>query len=354
MSARTRAPSGRPRSRPWKRWPPGAGGPWRPSRWAAGCCGRPAGSPGGPTRCCRWAIRDWPSAPPIDAAVGWYAARAVAAAVPAAAAGRADGGRRARAARLAAGRRRARARRPGPATGAGVRGRPRRGAPAGPRGRPAGRGAGPASYHYRGGDLPPHARQVLENGTRPGLRVGARRRRRGRGAGDRPRLGGRRPLDRRARLARRHGGRGRPGVRRQGLAGLVLRGLAAWAVERGATGCYLQVAAENEPALRLYAAPASSGTTTTSTACRPATRLSRCGRSSRIVDMRPSLGHRLGRAGVRRALRLRDRVRHATSSTCSTRSPASGCSTSAAAPVTSPRGSPRPVRASRAWTPTPR
>ena len=44
-----------------------------------------------------------------------------------------------------------------------------------------------------------------------------------------------------------------PGVRRQGLAGLVLRGLAAWAVERGATGCYLQVAAENEPALRLYA-----------------------------------------------------------------------------------------------------
>ena len=109
------------------------------------------------------------------------------------------------------------------------------------------------SYHYRGGDLPPHARQVLENGTDLGFAS-----------------------------VRADGGEGAvlaiargsvdadpstdglgwlgvtavevdPGVRRQGLAGLVLRGLAAWAVDRGATGCYLQVAAENEPALRLYA-----------------------------------------------------------------------------------------------------
>ena len=106
------------------------------------------------------------------------------------------------------------------------------------------------SYHYRGGDLPPHARQVLENGASPAfasvraadgtvLAVA-------RGSVDAdPTPGG---LAWRGVTAVEVD----PAVRRQGLGGLVLRGLAAWAVGRGAVGCYLQVAAENEPALRLY------------------------------------------------------------------------------------------------------
>jgi N-acetylglutamate synthase len=114
------------------------------------------------------------------------------------------------------------------------------------------------SYHYRGGELPPHARLVLENGTDLGF---ASVRSDG-DAGD----GRKGPVLAIARgsvdVDPSPGGIGwlgvtavevDPGVRRQGLAGLVLRGLAAWAVERGAAGCYLQVAAENEPALRLYA-----------------------------------------------------------------------------------------------------
>lgn len=109
------------------------------------------------------------------------------------------------------------------------------------------------SYHYRGGDLPPHARQVLENGTDLGF--ASVRADGGEGAVLAIARGS---VD----VDSSPGGLGwlgvtavevDPGVRRQGLAGLVLRGLAAWAVERGATGCYLQVAAENEPALRLYA-----------------------------------------------------------------------------------------------------
>jgi GNAT superfamily N-acetyltransferase len=106
------------------------------------------------------------------------------------------------------------------------------------------------SYHYRGGDLPPHARQVLENGASPGF------------------ASVRSPDGAVLAIARGSvdadltpGGltwlgvtavEVDPAVRRQGLGGLVLRGLASWAVARGAAGCYLQVAAENDPALRLY------------------------------------------------------------------------------------------------------
>lgn len=107
-----------------------------------------------------------------------------------------------------------------------------------------------AAYHYRGGDLPTHARAVIENGDSLGFASVSS------------------PEGSVLAIARGSvdadttpGGVGwlgvtavgvDPSARRQGLGGLVLRGLAAWAVERGAVGCYLQVAAENEPALRLY------------------------------------------------------------------------------------------------------
>ncbi|MFC6092110.1 GNAT family N-acetyltransferase [Saccharothrix lopnurensis] len=45
----------------------------------------------------------------------------------------------------------------------------------------------------------------------------------------------------------------RPGVRRRGLARLLMGGLAAWGAERGATRCALQVAEHNRPAIALYA-----------------------------------------------------------------------------------------------------
>jgi len=107
------------------------------------------------------------------------------------------------------------------------------------------------SYHYRGGELPPHARAVLHNGDSLGFASV-------RGADGSVLAIARGSVD----VDPSPGGIGwlgvtavevEPTARRRGLAGLVLRGLAAWAAERGAVGCYLQVAAENEPALRLYA-----------------------------------------------------------------------------------------------------
>ncbi|GAA1314137.1 GNAT family N-acetyltransferase [Saccharothrix xinjiangensis] len=44
----------------------------------------------------------------------------------------------------------------------------------------------------------------------------------------------------------------RPSARRRGLARLLMGGLAAWGVERGATRCALQVAEHNEAAIALY------------------------------------------------------------------------------------------------------
>ncbi len=44
----------------------------------------------------------------------------------------------------------------------------------------------------------------------------------------------------------------RPEFRRQGLAGGLMAALAAWGAAQGAGNCYLQVDADNEPALRLY------------------------------------------------------------------------------------------------------
>jgi N-acetylglutamate synthase len=44
-----------------------------------------------------------------------------------------------------------------------------------------------------------------------------------------------------------------PSARRRGLGGLILGGLAAWAAGHGARCCYLQVGADNAPALALYA-----------------------------------------------------------------------------------------------------
>ena len=98
-------------------------------------------------------------------------------------------------------------------------------------------------YHYRGGDLPAYGRAVIERGDTLGfasVRDGA-----GqvlaiaRGSVDRGWLGV-------------TAVEVEPGSRRQGLAGLVLRGLAGWAAGHGARSCYLQVAIENAPALALY------------------------------------------------------------------------------------------------------
>jgi N-acetylglutamate synthase len=105
-----------------------------------------------------------------------------------------------------------------------------------------------AAYHYRGGGLPPHAREVIENGDT--LAFASVRDAAGRvlaiarGSVDADRAG--------------VGWLGvtavevDPSVRRQGLGGLILRGLAGWAQGQGAGCCYLQVAAENAPALALY------------------------------------------------------------------------------------------------------
>ena len=98
-------------------------------------------------------------------------------------------------------------------------------------------------YHYRGGDLPAYATAVIERGDTLGF------------ASVRDESG------QVLAIARGSVDRGWLGVtavevtaaaRRQGLAGLVLRGLAGWAAGHGARSCYLQVAIENAPALALY------------------------------------------------------------------------------------------------------
>ena len=100
-----------------------------------------------------------------------------------------------------------------------------------------------ASYHYRGGDLPAHARTVMELGDRVGF------------------ASVRSPEGEVTAIARGAVDRGwlgitavevAPGARRKGLGGLVLRALAEWALGHGARSCYLQVAVENSAALALY------------------------------------------------------------------------------------------------------
>jgi N-acetylglutamate synthase len=105
-----------------------------------------------------------------------------------------------------------------------------------------------AAYHYRGGVLPPQARDVLGRGDTLGfasVRDGA-----GavlaiaRGSVDRDRSG--------------IGWLGvtavevDPSARRRGLGGRILHEVAEWGQARGASWCHLQVAVENEPALALY------------------------------------------------------------------------------------------------------
>ncbi|MFI5100857.1 MAG: GNAT family N-acetyltransferase [Actinomycetes bacterium] len=114
-----------------------------------------------------------------------------------------------------------------------------------------------AAYHYRGGVLPPHARQVIEHGDT--LAFASVRDAAGRvlaiarGSVDDD-------IDADADAdADGVGWLGvtavevEPASRRQGLGGVILRGLAGWAQERDARCCYLQVAADNAPALALYA-----------------------------------------------------------------------------------------------------
>ncbi len=106
-----------------------------------------------------------------------------------------------------------------------------------------------AAYHYRGGVLPPRAREVIEHGDT--LAFASVR------DGD-----GRVLAIARGSVDAAADGVGWLGVtavevdppaRRQGLGGVILRGLAGWAQERGAGCCYLQVAADNAAALALYA-----------------------------------------------------------------------------------------------------
>jgi ribosomal protein S18 acetylase RimI-like enzyme len=107
-----------------------------------------------------------------------------------------------------------------------------------------------AGYHYRGGTLPAHARAVLVNA-------------------DRLAFASLRAVDDGAVLAIARGSvdaapDGRrwlgvtavevaPDARRRGYGTRILGELARWAQVQGATACYLQVALENTPALRLYA-----------------------------------------------------------------------------------------------------
>ncbi|MBB5785924.1 GNAT family N-acetyltransferase [Jiangella mangrovi] len=104
-----------------------------------------------------------------------------------------------------------------------------------------------AGYHYRGGDLPAHAVDVLVNAATAGfasvdddgVRVAIAR-----GAvSDSP--GGRRWLGVTAVEVA-------PSARRRGLGGHIVAGLAAWAAGHGATDVYLQVAEPNEPARATY------------------------------------------------------------------------------------------------------
>jgi N-acetylglutamate synthase len=98
-------------------------------------------------------------------------------------------------------------------------------------------------YHYRGGELPPSAIDVLTNGDtigfasviRDGAVVAV-----GRGAVAEGWLG-------LTAIEVAHG------VRRQGLGAAVIRALVAWGGVNGARSAYLQVSPENAPALALYA-----------------------------------------------------------------------------------------------------
>lgn len=103
-----------------------------------------------------------------------------------------------------------------------------------------------ACYHYRGGDLPGNARTVIENGDRLGF------------------ASVRSTADPTQVLAIARGSVDRrwlgvtavevtPDLRRRGLARVLLEALARWAGALGAHSCYLQVAADNAPALALYA-----------------------------------------------------------------------------------------------------
>ncbi|HZB49415.1 MAG TPA: GNAT family N-acetyltransferase [Mycobacteriales bacterium] len=100
-----------------------------------------------------------------------------------------------------------------------------------------------AAYHYRGGgELPQVGRAILAGARQPGFAV--------------VRQGG--AVLAIARASVDEGWVGvtavevDPGHRRRGLASHVTRELLRWAAERGATSAYLQVAADNAPALALY------------------------------------------------------------------------------------------------------
>lgn len=102
-----------------------------------------------------------------------------------------------------------------------------------------------AGYHYRGGELPSHAVDVIGRGDALGFALVP---------GD-----GGRPLA----VARGSVSEGwlgitavevAPSARRQGLGAAVTRGLARWAAARGTESAYLQVAVENTAGAGLYAA----------------------------------------------------------------------------------------------------
>ena len=99
------------------------------------------------------------------------------------------------------------------------------------------------AYHYRGGELPAHARSVIENGDHLGFAsvrsTAGEVHAIARGSVDRKWLG-----VTAVEVA--------PAQRRQGLAQAVLVALATWADTLGAHSCYLQVSVDNAAALELY------------------------------------------------------------------------------------------------------
>ncbi|HEU5270016.1 MAG TPA: GNAT family N-acetyltransferase [Jatrophihabitans sp.] len=100
-----------------------------------------------------------------------------------------------------------------------------------------------AGYHYRGGPLPEHARQLLlrhDLVTFASIRLGGRTVAIARGCVDAGWLG-----ITSVEVA--------PDCRRHGLATALVTRLAGWAAARGAVHCYLQVDENNQPALALYA-----------------------------------------------------------------------------------------------------
>lgn len=104
-----------------------------------------------------------------------------------------------------------------------------------------------ACYHYRGGELPPHARDVLVDADTVGFASVDE--------------GGRRVAIARGAVTQAPSGRGWLGVtavevepiaRRRGLASRVMAALAAWGRAFGATDCYVQVAEGNTGARAGY------------------------------------------------------------------------------------------------------